>query len=76
MAKKLTNMTDAELEKRQLELSEQRAAIRAEGLEVQAERDRRAAAARVANFTDAERAALLQTLTAEGVASEEQAGTP
>lgn len=71
MAKKLENLTDAELDKAHRQYMADREDLIAQGREIQAERDRRAVAARLDKFTDAEKAALVQSIQAEGIESAE-----
>lgn len=70
------SLSDAKLADEQHRISDAREALRADGLAVQAELDRRVAAKRIAALNDAERASLTQALQVEGIASAEGVGTP
>ncbi len=70
----LSAYTEEQLDGLAQELDAQRAVVKQQQQAVQAERDRRAALARLAALNPAERATLAQVLGAEGVPSGEALG--
>lgn len=74
MAKSLNNMTLDDLQKEQVKLNDQKAALKARLREVAALLDRRAVEQQVADMSEAERQALAQVLKAEGVGTGEAFG--
>lgn len=74
--KNLANMTDKELDAEAYRLDDEATLAREAKLEVQRERDRRAAEAKFSGLSDAEKAAFTQIIEAEGIESKEEVGEP
>lgn len=74
MPKKMQNMSEEELDAAHLAAMEARDEARAKCLEIQQEKDRRAADATIGDLNDAQRAALMQRLSVESIASAEKFG--